>query len=86
MDAETIYLLGLFLIFAGVIIILVTAVLLFILGIKKDEEKAEVKGGGAIILGPFPIVFGTDQRSLKTVLVLSVILTLVTVVFYFLSS
>jgi len=86
MDAETIYLLGLFLIFAGVITILVAAVLLFILGIKTEKGEAEVKGGGVIILGPVPLVFGTDQRSLKTVLVLSIILTLVTAVFYFLSS
>ena len=83
MEVETLYPLGLFLIFAGVIIILVAVVLSFILRIKKEDGKTEVKGGVAIILGPFPLVFGTDQRSLKTVLVLSMILTLVTVVFYF---
>ncbi|MCS7124256.1 MAG: DUF131 domain-containing protein [Candidatus Bathyarchaeota archaeon] len=35
------------------------------------------KGGGAVIIGPFPIVFGTDKESVKVVLWLSIALTII---------
>jgi uncharacterized protein (TIGR00304 family) len=38
------------------------------------ENKGRVKGGGALIIGPVPIVLGTDRESAKTLLVLSIIL------------
>jgi uncharacterized protein (TIGR00304 family) len=83
MDAETLYGLGIALIFAGIIITLIAAILLFISSVR---EKGKVKGGGAIIIGPFPIIFGTDKESIKTVLLLSIILVIllaiVTVIFY----
>jgi len=36
--------------------------------------KGRVKGGGAVIIGPIPIIFGTDKESMKFILVLSIIL------------
>ena len=71
-DSATLYALGIALIFVGVIVIAIAAVLLSVSGAKKGK----VKGGGAIIIGPFPIIFGTDKESLKTVLLLSLALTL----------
>lgn len=62
---------GLTLVFAGFAIAFIALVLLFLRGIKS---KAEVKGGGAVIIGPIPIIFGTDKQSVKIILVLSVIL------------
>lgn len=85
MSADLLYGLGMALIVAGILVVLVAMLLLFILCIKG---KARIKGGGAVIIGPFPIVFGTDKESLKTVLLLSVTLTIllvvITVLFYFL--
>ncbi|MGQ9507402.1 MAG: TIGR00304 family membrane protein [Candidatus Bathycorpusculaceae bacterium] len=72
MDAQTIYSLGIVLIFAGIFIILLAFLLLFYTSAKKTEK---IKGGGALIIGPFPIIFGTDKESLRTVLILSIILT-----------
>jgi uncharacterized membrane protein len=63
------------LMFVGVAVI-VAAVLLSVLG----GGKGKVKGGGAVIVGPVPIVFGTDVKSLKTVLLLSLALTVMLVV------
>lgn len=71
-DSATLYALGIALIVVGVIVIAIAAVLLSVSGAKKGK----VKGGGAIIIGPFPIIFGTDKESLKTVLLLSLALTL----------
>lgn len=79
--------LGIALIFAGILITLIAVVLLFVSSVRG---KGEVKGGGAIIIGPFPIVFGTDKESIKTVLwlsiTLSILLAIVTVIFYLISK
>ena len=77
MDAGTFYGLGIALIFAGMLIILVAILLLFLSSVK---EKGEIKGGGAIIIGPFPIIFGTDKESIKMVLLLSLTLTILLVI------
>jgi uncharacterized protein (TIGR00304 family) len=83
MNAGTLQGLDIALIFAGMLAILVAIFLLFLSSIK-GEGKA--KGGGAIIIGPFPIIFGTDKESVKTVLLLSLTLTIlliiVMVIFY----
>ncbi len=75
-DSAALYALGIALIFVGVLIMVVAVILLSISGAKKGK----VKGGGAIIIGPIPIVFGTDKKSLKTVLLLSLALTVILVV------
>jgi len=59
MDAEMLFGLGIALIFAGIIITLIAVVLLFVSGVR---EKGKVKGSGAIVIGPFPIIFGTDKE------------------------
>lgn len=86
MDAATLYIIGLALIFLGTTIII--AIILTLLFAGKD--KAKTRGGGAIIIGPVPIIFGTDKESLKTILILSialtVLLTIVTVMLYFMSK
>ena len=76
-DAETLYGLGVILIFAGILITLIAVILLFISSIR---EKGKVKGGGAIIIGPFPIIFGTDKESVRTVLLLSITLGILLVI------
>jgi uncharacterized protein (TIGR00304 family) len=68
--AEIIFQAGFALILAGIAIV----VLVFLLSFRS-AGKGKVKAGGAVIIGPVPIVFGTDRKSLKTVLLLSVILT-----------
>ena len=75
-DAGALYALGITLIFTGVLIIMLAVLLLSVLSAKKGR----VKGGGAIIIGPIPIIFGTDKKSLKTVLLLSLALTVLLVV------
>ena len=75
-DAAVLYTLGLVLVFVGVAIIIIAVVLLSVSGVRKGK----VKGGGAILIGPIPIVFGTDKKSLKTVLLLSLALTVMLVV------
>lgn len=76
LDSGALYALGVVLIFVGVLIIVIAVILLSISGAKKGK----VTGGGAIIIGPVPVIFGTDKKSLKTVLLLSLALTVLLVV------
>ncbi len=82
-DSVALYALGIVFIFVGILLIVV-AIILFSASVVR---KGEVKGGGAIIIGPVPIIFGTDKKSLKTVLLLSLAITvmlLVTLIVYYL--
>mgnify|MGYP000978759026 FL=1 len=38
------------------------------------EIKPEIKAGGVIMLGPIPIIFGSDKESASTVAILAIIL------------
>jgi len=75
-DAGALYALGIALIFVGVLFIALAVLLLSVLSAKKGK----VKGAGAIVIGPVPIIFGTDKKSLKTVLLLSLALTVLLVI------
>lgn len=74
--SAALYALGTALIFVGILIIVIAIILVSVSG----GGKGKVKGGGAIIIGPIPIIFGTDKKSLKTVLLLSLTLTVMLVV------
>jgi len=47
--------------------------------IRSGTFGGKVKGGGAILIGPIPIVFGTDRESMKIILILAIILTVILV-------
>lgn len=76
--SEQLWNVGVILVVAGFSVMFIATVLLFLTTLKG---KAKVKGGGAIIIGPFPIIFGTDKESVKILLVLSIILIALLFVF-----
>jgi len=78
-DAEALYGLGFVLIFVGMLVVLIAFLVLLV---SRVKGKAKVKGGGAIIIGPIPIIFGTDKESVKTILLLSLALTLLLVIVF----
>jgi uncharacterized protein (TIGR00304 family) len=73
MDAAELYSLGIILAFVG---IAVTMIALAVLIVRASDRKVKVKGGGAIIIGFIPIIFGTDKESLKKILLLSIVLVI----------
>jgi|YelNatPaOPRAMG01_1025707.scaffolds.fasta_scaffold05604_10 uncharacterized protein (TIGR00304 family) len=73
-DTSLLYSLGLIMILVGIIVVIIAVALLFISSVKSGEAR----GGGALIIGPFPIVFGTDKESVRAVLWLSIALTIIT--------
>ena len=49
---------------------------------STDEKKEEkVRGGGVILIGPIPIVFGTDKRYALILMVLAIVIMLLAIVF-----
>ncbi len=50
--------------------------------ITTDREKKErVKGGGVILIGPVPIVFGTDKRYALLLMILAIVFMLLAIIF-----
>jgi uncharacterized protein (TIGR00304 family) len=71
LGTDVLFLAGFALIVVGVLIVILALLLVSV----RSAGKGKVRGGGAVIIGPVPIVFGTDKKSLKTVLLLSIVLT-----------
>jgi len=70
-NGQLLFTMGFILILAGFVVVLVAALLLFF---KAFRGKGSVRGGGVVMIGPFPIVFGTDKDSVKMLLLLSIAL------------
>jgi len=78
LDATTFYIIGIVLIVVGVLIVVAV-----ILGASaKDAKKGKVSGAGVIMIGPIPIIFGTDKDSVKTVLALALSLSVVLLIIF----
>ena len=71
MNEQLLFAVGFILILAGFITVFVAVLLLFL---KALREKGKVRGGGVVMIGPFPIVFGTDKESVRIVLLLPIAL------------
>jgi uncharacterized protein (TIGR00304 family) len=44
---------------------------------REGESEGHVNAAGVIMIGPIPIIFGTDKKSVKTVLALALALSIV---------
>ena len=85
LDVEAAYLLGFALVVVGLLVVVVS--LIFMSRRRSpSERKTDVRGAGVIMIGPIPIILGTDKKSVKEVLLLALALTVVvfiiTVVYY----
>jgi len=49
--------------------------------IENAKPKVDGKGAGIVMIGPIPIIFGTDSGSVKTVIVLTILLMIVFLLF-----
>jgi uncharacterized protein (TIGR00304 family) len=69
------YAVGAALVLAGIIITVAAIILSSVRGAGKTKE-GKVKAAGVIMIGPVPIIFGTDKKSVKAVLALALSLTI----------
>ncbi len=77
-DSTTLFFLGFALIFLGVAVLITATVLAGVLRSKNGKVKA----AGVVIIGPVPIVFGSDKKSVKSILALSVAFTTLIIVLF----
>ncbi len=70
---------GELLIAGGIILIFIGFMMIFLGMIMSASGQGEVEGGGVIMIGPIPIVFGT-QRGATLAMVLAIILMLLWIV------
>lgn len=76
-------LVGTLLILLGFIMIFLAVLLIFLRILKgsgKEEFKAEKHGGAVVMIGPFPIVFASDPKTAKVLIILAIILTTILIV------
>jgi len=65
---------GLFLAIAGFLI----GILAFIIAVAKSIRRdGKVRGGGVVMIGPVPIIFGTDKQSTRMLVLLAIVLMVV---------
>ncbi len=77
-------LLAILLIMLGVIVLIVG--FLLILGSALASGRSEVRGGGVVLVGPIPIVFGSDAQTAKWLIVLAMVLTILAFTLYFVAA
>jgi uncharacterized protein (TIGR00304 family) len=83
MESRTLFETGLVLVFAGFALALISAFFFMLYGTRAESR---VRGGGIVMLGPFPIVFGTDKGSVKVLIVLSIVLMIIVLAFMWFAS
>ncbi len=71
------------LVFLGVAIILAGFLVVFLAMVMSGktseggEERTQVRGGGVIMVGPIPIVFGSDAKWASVAIVLAIVLMVI---------
>lgn len=76
MDFTVFYSVGIALVVVGIIVI-VAAIVVASMG---GSKKGKVRSAGVIMIGPIPIIFGTDKKSVKAVLALALAVTIVVLI------
>jgi uncharacterized protein (TIGR00304 family) len=73
---------GLLLALAGFALAIVAIFLAFL---RSARGTRQVRGGGVVMIGPIPIVFGTGKESVLILVLLGIVLMAVLLLFSFLS-
>ena len=68
------------LVLAGILLVLVGfGVIVVAMFTQARKEGAQVKGGGVIMIGPIPIIFGSDMKWASAAIVLAIVLIVLAV-------
>ncbi len=65
-------------ILAGVALAIVA---IFVAILRSVRGTGKVRGGGVVMIGPVPIVFGTDKESARILILLGIVLMIVLLLF-----
>jgi uncharacterized protein (TIGR00304 family) len=50
---------------------------IFVAILRSAGATGQVRGGGVVMIGPVPIVFGTDKESVRILILLGIVLTII---------
>jgi len=56
-------------------------VAIFIAILRSARGTGKIRGGGVVMIGPVPIVFGTDKESVRILILLGIVLMIVLLLF-----
>ncbi|MGP3705275.1 MAG: TIGR00304 family membrane protein [Candidatus Bathyarchaeota archaeon] len=79
---EAFTLLGFILVFTGILIVAVA----MLLAVFTSLGKGRVEGAGVVLLGPIPIVFGSNIKIMKTLVLMFVFLVILLAIFVLLPA
>ncbi len=83
MSSRILFDVGLLLVLGGFTLAVVSVLMLMV---RRGRSGSNVRGGGIVMIGPFPIIFGTDKESVKTLVLLSIVLIGVVLAFMLFGS
>jgi uncharacterized protein (TIGR00304 family) len=75
--------LGLVLVIMGFVLAFVAVILL---ALRGRGTGGQTKGAGILLIGPIPIVFGSDRDSVRTLMILAIVLIVIVLAFILLPS
>jgi len=55
-------------------------------GERRKKTKTKVRGGGVVLIGPIPIIFGSDKKFLIIAVVLAIVLMIISFVLFYLPA
>ena len=66
---------------AGILLVVAGMGLMFVSMLRQGRnDGVKVKGGGVVMVGPIPIIFGSDAKWASVAIALAIILILLTVI------
>ena len=74
---------GLMLVILGFSLAFIAVILL---AVKSAATGGRTRGGGVLLIGPIPIIFGTDRDSAKVLVILALVLIVVVLLFILLPT
>ncbi len=81
MPESLLVVLGVILIMLGMFLLVFMAITRSVQESADGEKNAKIKTGGVIMIGPIPVVFGSDKRSAMIAIVLVIVLMLIAILF-----
>ncbi len=66
-------------------LIIVIGVFVMAFGMVKGMKEGKAEGGGAVVIGPFPIAFGTSKTIAKIMTAVAIIIAVAFIIFSLLS-
>jgi TIGR00304 family protein len=69
---------------AGIAVVILGMLLIFVgTALQSGSKTGEVKTGGVILIGPIPIIFGTDKGLVITAVILAIVLMVVAYLLFY---